>query len=124
MIQAQKITSLQQKTVRDELNFEIYSFAASAWLDYEATSGLIFYLNASLNKLDLAAHHRIPEGSSKRHIHLLDGFIYEDYYNILFRLVKISYMRGHNRDSNLVRFAQPMTLIEKNKDQILIKNVM
>ena len=96
--EATEAISDEQKTLREQVNNKIYSFPDEAWQNDEATLDLGQFINSAFQEIELSAHLRLPTGSSDCTDKKPDGFIYEDIYAVLEKLLKNSYLRGKGLD--------------------------
>ena len=75
------------------MNSQLYSFPEDAWKDPK----VVAQFKDVVNKLDLKQHPRLPVGSRLENGGQAqpDGLVYEDVYEVILRLFRVSYMRSH-----------------------------
>ena len=86
-----------QITLRNNLNIQLYSFPEEKWDDPKATTDFALKLKGIIDKLDLSQHQRLPYGARSAGVggaFQLEGLIYEDIYDVILRLFKLSYLRS------------------------------
>ena len=89
-----------QVDFRDELNQEIYSFPPEGWSHDDASAGLGVFINEMMLLIDLSAHPKLELGSRQADDNRPKGFIYDDIYDVVLRLFKISYLRSRGCDAD------------------------